>query len=80
MTGQARISVTASTVWLHGYAPYPDTGACLYDSGAPYFLERPNRAPVLVSVESFGPDCPHDQEETTYRVDNIANWIPRVTG
>jgi secreted trypsin-like serine protease len=81
ITGQVQVSsVTGSTVGVHGYAPSPDTSACLYDSGAPYFLERPRKAPVLVSVESFGPDCPHDQEETTSRVDNIANWIRRVTG
>jgi secreted trypsin-like serine protease len=81
ITGQVEVSsVTKSTVGVHGYAPYPDTSACVYDSGAPYFLERPYRAPVLVSVESFGPDCPHDQEETTSRVDDITNWIHRVTG
>jgi secreted trypsin-like serine protease len=81
MTGQVQVSsVTSGTVGVHGYAPYPDTSACVYDSGAPYFLERPHRAPALVSVESFGPDCPHDQEETTSRVDDIANWIHRLTG
>jgi secreted trypsin-like serine protease len=81
MTGQVQVSsVTAATVGVHGYAPYPDTSACVYDSGAPYFLERPGLAPVLVSVESFGPDCPHDQEETTSRVDDITKWIHRVTG
>jgi secreted trypsin-like serine protease len=81
MTGQVKVSsVTKRTVGVHGYAPYPDTSACVYDSGAPYFLERPDSAPVLVSVESFGPDCPHDQEETTSRVDDITNWIHRVTG
>jgi len=31
-------------------------------------------------VESFGPDCPHDQEETTSRVDDIVTWIHRITG
>jgi secreted trypsin-like serine protease len=81
MTGQVQVSsVTTGTVGVHGYAPAPDTSACVYDSGAPYFLERPNRPPVLVSVESFGPDCPHDQEETTSRVDDIAGWIRRTTG
>jgi secreted trypsin-like serine protease len=81
MTGQVQVSsVTSTTVGVHGYAPSPYTSACLYDSGAPYFLERPNLAPVLVSVESSGPDCPHDQVETTSRVDKIAGWIGRVTG
>lgn len=81
MTGQVQVSsVTSSTVGVHGYAPYPDTSACVYDSGAPYFLERPYRAALLVSIESFGPDCPHDQVETTSRVDDIANWIHRLTG
>jgi hypothetical protein len=81
MTGQVRVSsVTKSTVGVRGYAPYPDTSACVYDSGAPYFLERPYRDPLLVSVESTGPDCPHAQEETTSRVDTVATWIRRVTG
>jgi secreted trypsin-like serine protease len=81
MTGQVRVSrVTTSTVGVRGYAPYPDTSACVYDSGAPYFLERPPQVPVLVSVESFGPDCPHDQEETTSRVDTITTWIRHITG
>jgi secreted trypsin-like serine protease len=81
MTGQVQVSsVATGTVGVHGYAPSPDTSACLYDSGAPYFLERPHRAPLLVSVESSGPDCPHDQEETTSRVDDIATWIQRIAG
>jgi hypothetical protein len=33
------------------------------------------RAPQLVSVESNGPDCPHNQVETTSRVDAIVLWI-----
>jgi secreted trypsin-like serine protease len=75
-TGQVKVSsVTDTTVGVHGYRPYPDTSACVYDSGAPYFVERPHRAPQLVAVESFGPDCPHDQEETTARVDTIASWV-----
>ena len=80
-TGQVQVSsVRTGTVGVHGYAPSPDTSACLYDSGAPYFLERVGQAPLLVSVESTGPDCPHDQEETTSRVDTIINWINQVTG
>jgi len=80
-TGQVQVStVRTGTVGVHGYAPNPDTSACLYDSGAPYFLERANQAPLLVSVESTGPDCPHNQEETTSRVDNIIAWINQATG
>jgi secreted trypsin-like serine protease len=75
-TGQVQVSsVTDDYVGVHGYAPHPDTSACVYDSGAPYFLEQPHRAPLLVSIESTGPDCPHAEEETTSRVDNIADWI-----
>ncbi|MFL6071999.1 MAG: trypsin-like serine protease [Mycobacteriales bacterium] len=78
-TGQVQVSsVTASTIGVHGYAPSADTSACLYDSGAPYFVERP--VPHLVSVESNGPDCPHPLEETTARVDNQFTWIiQRIT-
>ena len=80
-TGQVQVStVRTGTVGVHGYAPQPDTSACPYDSGAPYFLERANQAPLLVSVESTGPDCPHNQEETTSRVDNIIAWINQATG
>jgi secreted trypsin-like serine protease len=80
LTGQVTVSsVTPTVVGVKGYRPLPTTSACLYDSGAPYFLERKGRAPLLVSVESDGPDCPHDQEETTSRVDTVANWVHRVT-
>jgi secreted trypsin-like serine protease len=79
-TGQVKVtSVTKTIVGVVGYAPAPDTSACLYDSGAPYFVERVGSAPRLVSVESDGPDCPHALEETTIRVDPIASWIRRVT-
>ena len=75
-TGQVQVSsVTASTIGVHGYAPSADTSACLYDSGAPYFVEKP--VPHLVSVESNGPDCPHPLEETTARVDDQYLWIMR---
>jgi len=75
-TGQMTVSSVASTtLGVRGFKPSPDTSACLYDSGAPYFRERPHHAPLLVSVENFGPDCPHDQEETTARVDTIADWV-----
>jgi hypothetical protein len=80
-TGQVKISsVTSSTVGVKGFLPKPTTSACLYDSGAPYFLEREGHRPVLVGVESDGPDCPHSLEETTARVDNIASWIHRAIG
>ena len=71
-------SVRSSTVDVVGYAPYADTSACLYDSGAPYFRTPAGAAPLLVSVESDGPDCPHTSPETTGRVDTIAAWIKTV--
>jgi secreted trypsin-like serine protease len=71
-------SVRSSTVNVNGYAPYTDTSACLYDSGAPYFTRPATGAPLLVSVESNGPNCPHTTPETTARVDNIASWIKTV--
>jgi secreted trypsin-like serine protease len=80
-TGQVKVSsVTSSVVGVQGFQPKPTTSACLYDSGAPYFLEPADHAPVLVSVESDGPDCPHHLEETTSRVDNIVSWIHSVIG
>jgi secreted trypsin-like serine protease len=71
-------SVRSSTVNVVGYAPYADTSACLYDSGAPYFRTPTGAAPLLVSVESTGPDCPHSSPETTARVDTVATWIRSV--
>jgi V8-like Glu-specific endopeptidase len=71
-------SVRSNTVNVVGYAPYADTSACLYDSGAPYFKTPTGAAPLLVSVESTGPDCPHSSPETTARVDTIAAWIKTV--
>jgi secreted trypsin-like serine protease len=80
MTGQVKVSsVKTGTAGVRGYAPSPDTSACPYDSGAPYFLERTDAAPLLVSVESTGPDCPHSQEETTSRVDTLVSWINQAT-
>lgn len=76
MTGQVRATtVSGTTLGVTGYAPNVMTGACLSDSGAPYFLERTDAQPLLVAVESDGPDCPHDQEETTSRVDVLGAWI-----
>jgi secreted trypsin-like serine protease len=75
-TGQFTIRrVTGSTILVAGFAPAPDTSACLYDSGAPYFLEAGNGSVSLVSVETDGPPCPHSQLETTTRVDRISDWI-----
>ncbi|HEV7823441.1 MAG TPA: S1 family peptidase [Mycobacteriales bacterium] len=75
-TGLVRVtSVAPTTAGVTGYAPAPDTSACPYDSGAPYFTARLR----LVSVESGGPDCPHAGEETTARVDVLARWIARTT-
>jgi secreted trypsin-like serine protease len=81
-TGQFTVtSVAAPSIGVTGLAPAPDTSPCPFDSGAPYFVERRFRAPVLVSVESVGPSCPHAAEETTSRVDNIRNWIlPIIRG
>jgi secreted trypsin-like serine protease len=67
--------VDADTIGVHGVYPSPYTSACLYDSGAPYFKPLGATAGVLVSVESSGPDCPHDQLETTGRADVIFSWI-----
>ena len=65
---------------VHGVAPAADTSACLYDSGAPYFVPLGWRAGVLVSVESDGPDCPHTTPETTTRADVDADWIGQQVG
>jgi secreted trypsin-like serine protease len=75
-TGQFSISrVAGSSVLVVGYAPAADTSACRWDSGAPYFRETASGGQILVSVESDGPACPHAQEETTQRVDRLADWI-----
>jgi secreted trypsin-like serine protease len=74
-TGQVTVvSVEQSIIGVTGHAPARDTSACVFDSGAPYFVERFGR-PQLVSVESTGPSCPHDDVETTARVDNIFRWV-----
>jgi secreted trypsin-like serine protease len=79
-TGLVTVSaVTATTVGVRGLSPAPDTSACVFDSGAPYFTEQPD-GPRLVSVESDGPPCPHDQEETTARVDTVVPWIGGILG
>jgi hypothetical protein len=74
-TGLVRVSsFTGTDVFVHGLAPQPDTSACPYDSGAPYFRERRGVA-TLVGTEVEGPDCPHADDETTARIDTIADWI-----
>lgn len=79
ITGVVKIwSVQSTTVLVRGYSPAPDTSACLYDSGAPYFTSSPGAAPRLTSVESTGPDCPHSLSETTARVDVVVPWIRTV--
>ncbi|HWD05112.1 MAG TPA: trypsin-like serine protease [Amycolatopsis sp.] len=67
-------SVGSTTLGVHGVAPAADTSACVYDSGAPYFLPA-GTGGQLVSVETTGPACPHTSAETTARVDVIADWI-----
>jgi secreted trypsin-like serine protease len=70
-TGKFTVSsVSPTIVGVKGLAPQPDTSACPYDSGAPYFIGQ-----RLVAVESGGPSCPHALEETTARVDTAAAWI-----
>jgi secreted trypsin-like serine protease len=74
-TGLVRVnSFTDTDVLVSGVAPHPTTSACPYDSGAPYF-RMAGRVPFLVSTEVDGPDCPHDQDETTARTDTIFHWI-----
>jgi hypothetical protein len=38
-----------------------------------------NGSVALVSVESDGPACPHSEDETTARVDRIADWVNQTT-
>ena len=52
-------SVQPSTVYVVGYAPYADTSACLYDSGAPYFTRPSTGAPLLVSEKVPAQLPPH---------------------
>jgi secreted trypsin-like serine protease len=75
--GQVQVSaVESTTVAVEGRWPAPDTSACAYDSGAPYTTG--GASPVLVSVESGGPVCPHRSQETTARVDVVAGWVDGV--
>jgi hypothetical protein len=77
--GQVKVrSWTSDVVGVTGSYPYRNTSACLYDSGAPYFTgPYPHSPPVIYSTESTGPACPHDQVETTARVDDLYRWIKR---
>ncbi|SDQ06793.1 trypsin-like serine protease [Quadrisphaera sp. DSM 44207] len=75
MTGLVEVGTVADqTIGVSGYAPAPDTSACPYDSGAPYFRVSRGQL-VLVAVESGGPPCPHTDEDTAYRADVLAPWI-----
>jgi secreted trypsin-like serine protease len=75
--GQVTVgTVRTTTVLVRGRWPYPDTSACAYDSGAPYVTT--GTTPLLVSIESTGPACPHSSLETTARVDVVASWIRTV--
>ena len=71
-------TLTDTTIGVRGHEPSPSTSACTFDSGAPYFRETAHGAEV-VSTESTGPDCPHDLEEKTSRVDVAADWIRKTT-
>ena len=78
-TGEFTVtSVASTTVGMTGKAPDAATSACPFDSGAPYFVENSDGTASLVSVENNGPRCPHEQEETTARVDVVAPWIDGV--
>jgi secreted trypsin-like serine protease len=68
-------SVAGTTAGVHGVWPRPDTSACPYDSGSPYVRTGGYGPATIVSVESDGPACPHAEEETTARIDVIADWI-----
>jgi secreted trypsin-like serine protease len=75
--GQVKVgSVKTTTALVQGWWPYPNTSACSYDSGAPYVTT--GTAPLLVSIESTGPVCPHSSLETTARVDVVASWTRSV--
>lgn len=77
-TGEVAVGeVDQYTIGVHGISPSPYTSSCLYDSGMPYFLPVGTKTGVLVSVESTGPSCPHDQLETTARADVVFSWIYR---
>jgi secreted trypsin-like serine protease len=75
--GQVKVgTVRTTTALVRGHWPYSDTSACSYDSGAPYVTT--GTTPLLVSIESTGPACPHGSLETTARVDVVASWTRSV--
>jgi V8-like Glu-specific endopeptidase len=75
--GKVKVSTVRNyTVHVTGHWPHPDTSACPYDSGAPYFTE--GSTPLLVAIENDGPSCPHNKQETTARVDPIVPWVRSV--
>jgi secreted trypsin-like serine protease len=75
-TGEVAVGeVDQYTIGVHGVYPSSYTSSCLYDSGMPYFIPAGEKTGVLVSVESTGPSCPHDQLETTARADVVFSWI-----
>jgi secreted trypsin-like serine protease len=73
-------SIATGFIGVHGVYPSAATSACVYDSGAPYFTPISTTAGQLVSVESYGPDCPHTKLETTARADVNVKWIYQQTG
>jgi hypothetical protein len=80
--GQFKITgVADASVIVVGYVSQADTSACMWDSGAPCLTENADgSSQTLLSVESDGPACPHSQNETTERVDRIADWIQQTIG
>jgi secreted trypsin-like serine protease len=75
-TGQLSVlTVEDNIIGVEGFAPADDTTPCPYDSGGPFFIEQRWRAPKLVSVVSNGPRCPHTEQESSARVDNLKDWI-----
>jgi secreted trypsin-like serine protease len=78
-TGQMSVlNVTDNVIGVKGSAPADNTTPCPFDSGGPFFIEQRWRAPELVSVVSRGPGCPHANQESSARVDNLKGWIEKV--
>jgi len=74
-TGLMKVtSFNTNGMLVDGIAPQTTTSACPFDSGAPYFRYVNNRY-VIAGTEVGGPDCPHNSNETTTRLDTIATWI-----
>jgi hypothetical protein len=81
-TGQFTVvSLTDTITGVTGLPPGPNISPpspCQFDSGAAFFSEADPAHPVLVSVESNGPACPHSQVERSARTDNMASWISAI--